>query len=144
MAKKKKLSEIIETYLVNNPSHTWKDAQAVLASKGISPSYFCNQKSAMRRKGALPTSQRKNAAKATGKTSSKAAGKTSAKSSAKANGKAPAGARASVSWNPAKGPRNSSPNPHAIDLIEAVKFARSVGGLQNAHELLNELESIQV
>ncbi len=115
MARENSKVSLIHDYLNSNPTATWKVAQADLEQHGISPSYFSIQKSKWKSGGG------------SGKKSTKSLKKAKGKGKAVATASAPAAASASV-----KG------------LDHAVDFARSVGGISKAKELLQKLADVQI
>ncbi|WP_145347595.1 hypothetical protein [Rosistilla ulvae] len=110
------MASTITEYLVENPEITWKDAAATLEPKGISESYFSNQKSKLRKEGVLPSSGRKKAGRKPAAAKSTAAKKSTAKKPAVAGG----------------------------ELASAAEFARTAGGLSEARRLLDQLGDVQI
>lgn len=124
MAKKKTTSKgaQIGEYLAANPQATWKDAEAAMASLGISQGYFNSYRSKQnpkRKKKSKPSATKTAAGKSTA--TKTAAGKMSA-------------TRKSVTRTPAI----------ESNLSNVVEFVRSVGGLDAAKKLLTELEEVQI
>ena len=116
MARENSKVALIHDYLNSNPTATWKVAQADLEQYGISPSYFSIQKSKW--KNDSGTSKR------------------STKSMKKAKGKGKRGPRAAAA--------TSTSSSADKGLGQAVDFARSVGGIGKAKELLQKLADFQV
>jgi len=110
------MASTITEYLKENPEITWKAAAETLEPKGISESYFSNQKSKLRKEGILPSSGRKKAGRKPAAAKSATAKKPVAKKSAVVGG----------------------------ELASAAEFARTAGGLDEARRLLDQLSEVQI
>lgn len=121
--KKKSKVDIIAAYVAENPDATWSTAESVLASKGISGSYFASQRSKLKTSG--------------GESAVAVAEPDLAGSGVVRADKAKPGKRG-------RKPKSAAVSSSNLGLADAVEFARKAGGIDKAQALLSDLARVQL
>lgn len=119
--KKKSKVDIIAAYVAENPDATWSTAESVLASKGISGSYFASQRSKLKANGGEGV----------------AVAEPDAAGGVVRADKAKPGKRG-------RKPKNAAAASSNLGLAAAVEFARKAGGIDKAQALLSDLARVQL
>ena len=115
------MASMIRDYLIKDPDITWGKASADLEPLGISESYFGNTKTKLRKDVVLPPRKKK---------------------SKTATAKKPSVGTKVKTAKPVAAPAKSA--TPSDGMTDAVQFARSVGGLDEARNLLDKLSQMQV